>query len=106
MPVVGSKVLPHINRLSLLLCEDVDLSAIQPNLSATIHAIQLYRDSDIEAEQLIRNKLSEFGIDISQARKDEFKENVQKKYVDSVTAQLELRLCCEPCCASSLIQSV
>lgn len=80
-----SKILPHINRLSLLFQrEDVDLSAIRPNLNATVHAIRLYRESDIEAEQLIENELSEFGIDVSQARKDEFKENVHKNYVDSV----------------------
>ena len=87
-----SKILPHINRLSLLFQrEDVDLSAIRPNLNATIHAIELYRESDVEAEQLIERELSEFGIDLSPARKGEFKENVQKKYVDSVIAQLELR---------------
>ena len=36
-----SKVLPHINRLSLLFqFEDIDRSAIQPNLNATILAIE------------------------------------------------------------------
>ena len=58
-----SKILPHINRLSLLFqCEDVDLSAIQPNLDATIHAIRLYRESEIETNQLIENELSEFRL--------------------------------------------
>ena len=59
-------------------------------MNATIHTIQLYREANIDAGQLIQNELSEFGIEISQA-KDEFKENVQKKYVDSVISQLELR---------------
>lgn len=68
-----SKVLPHINRFSLLFqCEDIDLSAIQPNLNATIHAIWQYRESDIEATQLINGEFSEFGIDMSQVKKDEF----------------------------------
>ena len=87
-----SKVLPHINRLSLLFQrEDIDLSAIQRHLNATIHAIRQYCESDIEATQLINGELSEFGVDVSQAKKDEFKERVQKKYVDNVIKQLELR---------------
>ena len=87
-----SKVLPHINRLSLLFQrEDVDLSAIQPNLNAAIHAIEQYRDSDVGAQQFIESELSKFEIDVSQAKKDEFKERVQKKYVDSVIAQLKQR---------------
>lgn len=86
------KVLPHINWLSLLFQrEDIDLSAIQPNLDATIRAIQQYRESDIEAAQMINGELSEFGIDMSQARQDEFKDTVQKKYVDNEINQLKLR---------------
>ena len=39
-----SKVLPHISRLSLLFQrEKTDLTAIGPNLDATINAIQQYR---------------------------------------------------------------
>lgn len=60
-------------------------------MNATIHTIQLYREANIDAGQLIQNELSEFEIEISQAKKDEFKENVQRKYVDSVISQLELR---------------
>ena len=64
-----SKVLPHINRLSLLFqFEDVDLSVIQPNLNATIHAIEQYRDSDVGAKQFIEGELSQFGVDTSQAK--------------------------------------
>ena len=64
----------------------VDLSAIQPNLDATIHAIQ---QLDVEAEQFIQKELSEFGIDILSASKtDEFKERV---HVDSAVSQLQLR---------------
>ena len=62
-----------------------------PNLDATIRAIQQYRESDIEAAQMINGELSEFGIDMSQARQDEFKDTVQKKYVDNVINQLKLR---------------
>ena len=86
-----SKVLSHINQLSLLFQrEDVDLSAIQPNLNATIHAIEQYYDSDIGAQQF-ENELSAFEITVSHAVEYEFKERVQKKYVDSVIAQLRQR---------------
>ena len=63
-----------INRLSQ--CEDIDLCAIQPNLEATIHAIRFYRESDIDTNQLIENELSELGIEVSQAREDEFRETI------------------------------
>ena len=64
-----SKILPHINRLSLLFqCEDVDLSAIQPNLNATIKAIEQYCVSDVGAKQLIDGELSQFGIDVCQQK--------------------------------------
>ena len=44
-----SKVLPHLNRLFLLFQrENIDLSAIQPNLDATIHAIQQIRELMLE----------------------------------------------------------
>ena len=49
-----------------------------------------YCELDTTIDQLIENKLSEFGIDVSQARKDEFKETFQK-YIDNVVAQLKLR---------------
>ena len=40
-----SEVLPHLNRFSLpLQRENIDLSAIPPNLDATIHAIQQFRE--------------------------------------------------------------
>ena len=87
-----SKVLPHINRLSLLFQrEDVHLSAIRPNLNPAIHAIEQYHDSNVGAEQFIVSELSEFEIDATQAKKDDFKERVQRKYVDSVIAQLKQR---------------
>ena len=53
-----SKVLPHINRLSLLFQrEDIDLSAIRPNLNATIHAIET-----LILELLRMHELSAFDI--------------------------------------------
>ena len=64
-----SKILPYINRLSLLFqCEDIDLSAIRPNLNATIKAIEQYRVSDVGAKQLIDGELSQFGIDVCQQK--------------------------------------
>ena len=65
-----SKILPHLNQLSFLFQrENIDLSAIQPNLDATIHAIQQFREVDVEAEQFIEKELSEFGIDVSLSKK-------------------------------------
>ena len=44
----------------------------------------------LELKELIREGLSKFEIAIiSQAKKDEFKDRVQKKYVDSVVNQLK-----------------
>ena len=87
-----SKILPHLNRLSLRFqCEDVDLSAIRPNLNATIKAIEQYRVSDVGAKQLIDGELSQFGIDVSQQKIEEFRDRVQTKYVDSLVRQLNLR---------------
>ena len=92
-----SKVLPHFNRLSLLFQrENIDLSAIQPILDATIHAIQQFRELDVEAEQFIEKELSEFGIDVSPSKKDEFKERVQHMQVCgqySFTASSALSTC-------------
>ena len=59
-------------------------------MNVAIHAIKQYRDCDVGAEQF-ESELSEFEIDVSQGKKDEFKERVQKKYVDSVIAQLKQR---------------
>ena len=60
-------------------------------MDATIHAIQQFCELDVETEQFIEKELSEFGIDVSQSKKDEFKERVQKKYVGSVVSQFQLR---------------
>ena len=86
-----SKVLPLINRLSLLFQHrDVDLSVIQPSLNATILAIEQYREADVGAKELIGEGLSKFMIAIIlQAKKDEFKDRVQKKYEESVINQLK-----------------
>lgn len=78
------KVLPHLNRLSLLFQREI--SIFHPNLDAAIHAIQQFRELDVEAEQFIEKELSEFGIDVSTSKEDEFKERVQQKYVDSVVS--------------------
>ena len=61
-------------------------------MDATIHAIQQFREFDVEAEQLNEKELSEFGIDATSSKKDEFtcKERVQHKYVDSIVSQLQL----------------
>ena len=56
----------------LFQCRDVDLSAIQPSLNATILAFKQYCEADVEAEELIGEDLSKFEISVSQAKKDEF----------------------------------
>ena len=46
---------------------------------------------NIGAQQFIENELSAFDIIVSHAVEGEFKERVQKKYVDNVIAQLRQR---------------
>ena len=77
--------------------EDVDLSAIQPNLEATIHAIRLF---GIETSRPTSRNLESN----TQARKDKCREAIQKKYVDSVIARLEQRF--SKCCLISFLQSL
>ena len=88
-----SLVLPHINRLSLLFqAKSVDLSLLRPTLTATIEAIKGYRSADLkEAESKINSDLSEFSIRVSSTQKDEFRRNIQEKYIDDLITQLENR---------------
>ena len=57
-----SKVLTRLNRFSLLLQhENIDLSVIHPTLDANIHATTQFHELDVEAEQFVQKKLSEFA---------------------------------------------
>ena len=88
-----SSVLPHINRLSLLFqAKCVDLTLLRPTLSATVEAIKGYRSADLkDADTRINGDLSEFNINVSPTQKDQFRRNIQEKYIDALVAQLENR---------------
>ncbi len=64
---------------------------MSPTLTATIEAVKGYRTADLEAENKINTDLSEFSITVSSTQKDEFRRNIQEKYIDDLVTQLENR---------------
>ena len=86
-------VLPHINRLSLVFqAKSVDLTLLRPTLSSTIEAIKGYHSAESKDADTRINDLSEFNIQLSATQKDNFRRNVQEKYIDDdLVAQLENR---------------
>ena len=83
-------ILPHLNRLSLLFQNQcVDLTLIQPCIEATKESIQQYRDNPgphmTTIESVISaSDLKEFNIPITELAKEQFKTQVQDKYIEAV----------------------
>ena len=59
---------------------------------ATITAVKKYRSVDLtEAEARINGDLSEFNIHVSADKKQQYRHNIQEKYIDDLVTQLENR---------------
>ena len=86
-----SSVLSHINRLShVFQAKSIDLTLLRPSLSSTIEAIKGYCSAEFkDAETRISSDLSDFNIHFSATHKDDFRRNIQEKYI---VAQLEIAL--------------
>ena len=82
-------VLPHLGRLSLIFQkQNVDLTLVRPYLKATVDAISLYKDTPgpqlSKVDHVIMSELKEFAIRATDAMKQDFKANVQSKYIQAV----------------------
>ena len=82
-------VLPHLGRLSLIFQKQtVDLTLVQPCLKATVDVISLYKDTAgpqlSKVDHVIMSELKEFAIRATDAMKQDFKANVQSKYIQAV----------------------
>ena len=88
------KVLPHISRLSLIFQkEDVDFTLLRPCLDATISAVSAYKGDQLEeADTALSSDLSDFDINTSDRLKEDFRKQVQEKYIDALVTQLQNRL--------------
>ena len=89
-------VLPHINRLSLIFQrQNIDLTLIQPCLQATIASINQHKDTPgpylATVDQVITSELKGFDIRLTDAMKQDFKANVQHKYIQAIVDGLQAR---------------
>ena len=88
------KVLPHVSRLSRVFQkEDVDFTLLRPCVDATIAAVSLYKDDDLkEVDSTLSVDLKDYIIHTSDAMKDDFRKQIQEKYVTALVTQLTSRL--------------
>ena len=93
-----SDVLPGLTALSLVFqTEDVDISLIQPHVSATISALKLLRDQNGSCMQKLSGVVRElstqwqFSIPVTEQLKTSFQTNICEKYIDSLVDNLEER---------------
>lgn len=69
---------------------NVDLTLLRPTLTATITAVKKYRTVDLtNAEERINGDLSELNIPISANMKQQYRRNIQEKYIDALVTQLQ-----------------
>jgi len=88
------KVLPHVSRLSRIFQrENVDLTLLRPCVDATIAAVKLYKNDNLEdVDTTISTDLKDYTIHTSDTHKRDFKKQVQDKYITALVAQLKDRL--------------
>ena len=88
------KVLPHVSRLSRIFQkEDVDFTLLRPCVDATIAAVTLYKDDDLkEVDATLSSDLKDYNIHTSDTTKDNFRGQIQEKYVTALVSQLTDRL--------------
>ena len=73
--------------------EDVDFTLLRPCVDATIAAVSLYKDDDLkEVDSTLSVDLKDYNIHTSDAMKDDFRKQIQEKYVAALVTQLTSRL--------------
>ena len=87
-------ILPHLNRLSLIFQnQSVDLALIKPCVEAAKQSIEQYRDHlgphMTTIESTITSDLKDFNIPITDSAKENFKTQVQVKYIEAVVNGLQ-----------------
>ena len=91
-------VLPHLTSLSLLFQkEDVDLSVIQPQVTATLSVLKsLQTQPGPHLRQLndtVATLASDFNLSVTEEKKKAFQENVREHYLNKLVQNLEDRFC-------------
>lgn len=91
-----SDVLPHLSVLNLVFQkEDVDLSIIKPQVSATIASLKLLRSNPgpymQELEEVVSDLTSQFGLVVTENSKESYNQNVREKYIDFLVENLQNR---------------
>lgn len=91
-----SDILPHLTSLSLLFQkEDVDLSVIQPQVTATISVLKSLRCTPgpclQRLDEAITKLATEFNLSVTEGMKQAFQKNVREKYLDALVDNLENR---------------
>ena len=90
-------VLPHLTSLSHLFQKDVDLSVIQPQVSATISVLKNFRTQPgphlRQLNDTVATVSSNFNLSVSEEKKKAFQENVCEHNLDKLVQNLEDRFC-------------
>ena len=91
-------VLPHLTSLSLLFQkEDVDLSVIQPQVTATLSVLKSLRTQPgphlRQLNDTVATLASDFNLSVTEEKKKAFQENVREHYLDKLVQNLEDRFC-------------
>ena len=91
-----SDVLPHLNRLSALFqTRDINLTMLQTSITATTEVIKSYeahpgpRLSDVN--ELIKTRLQDFRIEVSDTKRDNFTRSVQQPYIGALIDHINAR---------------
>lgn len=75
--------------------EDVDLSIIKPQVSATIASLKLLRSNPgpymQELEEVVSDLTSQFGLVVTENSKESYNQNVREKYIDFLVENLQNR---------------
>ena len=80
-------ILPHLNRLSCMFqCAELDLSLIQPQVSATLENLRQLRDTPGDHLQsldiVLKSTLKDSNIDMNEEAMISFKHTIQEVCVD------------------------
>ena len=71
----------------------MDFTLLRPCVDATIAAVSLYKDDDLkEVDSTLSVDLKDYNIHTSDAMKDDFRKQIQEKYVAALVTQLTSRL--------------
>ena len=89
-----SDILPHLAILSLVFQkEEVDLSLIKPQVSATIASLKFLRSNCgpymKKLDKVVSDLISQFSLVVTENSKESYNRNVRKKYIDLLVENLE-----------------